>query len=549
MNTLRKIFRPIPGILVLCIACDKQEEQDEGNNLPIEETDTPIPTVRQESLSFEQTIPLAELLPELQSSPFISESDKYGFYISPGDQVWNTGFTPEPIYFPAQSHAFSISTEYCTDVPSYKEPYLRIYKQEYVILKDLQLPEGIHNLTRASSTSNFSLYIALSPDAPCSKVRLQNIIITFPEWFHADYIDTDAKGVTAEGTRISLRMKDFYYPKEFIDEEGHICYSVPIYIFARVIVNPEHITDDSRPINEVPFDFNCSFDFEQMDFASYTAERDSDLVSADSMEGVSIPLPEYLSSPETPIQLQNPILDINFRNDFYEPQFYSFRVSLLPKDNTPLSFTLGSTGLYSVIPKTRTYYYNYDGERIEIEGLSSLFSLPPSGDILFPTVEFLPRRYNNNDGPFRLIVGQTYEAKAEMQWIIPLSFTGQLAERPIQTSPLLLSGDDLDVPAGSSVTIQQTFLTSLPFSCKVTPILQIEGEEPVRLDTFTLDAVSAPICRKTITAHFTPSSDHWKASLYYLITPSKGNGCALVSSFNLTITESALVIVTKPSTE
>ena len=60
-------------------------------------------------------------------------------------------------------------------------------------------------------------------------------------------------------------------------------------------------------------------------------------------------------------------------------------------------------------------------------------------------------------------------------------------------------------------------MNHLPFDCVITPVFTLEGKDPVNLEAFTLKGYDyGPWYEHT----FTPGKDHWKASLYFIITPS-----------------------------
>ena len=60
----------------------------------------------------------------------------------------------------------------------------------------------------------------------------------------------------------------------------------------------------------------------------------------------------------------------------------------------------------------------------------------------------------------------------------------------------------------------------------------MEGEEPVFLDEFILDAQHREVA---FSHQFRPTKDGWEATLHYIVTPINGNGELFTKDRGLTI--------------
>ena len=91
-----------------------------------------------------------------------------------------------------------------------------------------------------------------------------------------------------------------------------------------------------------------------------------------------------------------------------------------------------------------------------------------------------------------------------------------------------MKGSSLGASAGRTHRIEQKIGNSLPFDCRVTPVFTMEGKEPVFLDEFILDRnaykYSDGFNGYSLSYDFTPEKDDWKATLYYIVTPTNGKG-------------------------
>ena len=113
---------------------------------------------------------------------------------------------------------------------------------------------------------------------------------------------------------------------------------------------------------------------------------------------------------------------------------------------------------------------------------------------------------------------EEYTISLEADWQLPLLFSGKMTGISVQTAPIYMDGEKLNTPGSGTYLIQSTLQNDLPFDCTVTPVFTLEDNEPVFLDAFTS---KANYYGYTFKHTFTSTKDHWKASLYFIITPAK----------------------------
>ena len=114
---------------------------------------------------------------------------------------------------------------------------------------------------------------------------------------------------------------------------------------------------------------------------------------------------------------------------------------------------------------------------------------------------------------------EEYRMQLKGSWMIPLAFTGEIQAEGAPTVPVTLDGASLGAPGNATHRIRQNLENKyLPFDCRITPVLTMNGKQPVYLDSFILKSEE----QVEYSYDFRPSEDNWKATFHYLVSPARG---------------------------
>ena len=244
--------------------------------------------------------------------------------------------------------------------------------------------------------------------------------------------------------------------------------------------------------------FRCTLEFEQVDFVSCRLSFQEDATPvAGSFEWNAAKLPSFLCGENADITLSNPRIALDYQSDFpFSWARHDFAV-LYGDDKAGFSCS-GPSGQIT-------------------ETLEPFFHSPFREGNLQPEFFYQPVL----TGEATIVPGQNYSMRAKIDLAVPLAFTGNIDAKAVSTPSLQLNGDALGAPANSTHMIKQKVGSTLPVDCRITPVFTMEGEEPVSLDEFILDAKHREV---EFSHSFRPAKDHWTATLSYLVTPIRGTG-------------------------
>ena len=481
--------------------------QKPGNEGKEEETVT-LPPALTKDYPFSETLTLTDFFPELTDSPSIVEDELMGYCLSLGKQNWAMSYSVDPAYIPAQDCSFSVQVD-----PPGSSAKRTMNTVRYVVLEDVSLPgTGCDHMELANCESLFKLTITLDSQAPYRQVSLSYLEIDFPSWFRASYVDGEIPTVTVtpDGVDLFFRLESVYDPVQFFDKDGRRCYSVETTVSAVVnAVSEDAVVPDAA---STPLDLHFSFGFERIDFHGYMLVYKDLTFPAETVEMDEVRLPSFLTAEGTDVSLPEPYILLECRNSIPFSQIRLKGAVVLGDDRA--GFTLPDHGKFMLMSQPDGIYR--EGiSNADVPALGKLFRLPAKDGILRPSFTFQPVV----DGVGIFDPDQSYEMSVRTEGLLPLSFTGNLAVEGIATAPLQIEGDPQIAPARSKHEIRQTLGSTLPFDCRVTPVFTMEGEPPVYLDEIVVQAWDYG---RTFSYSFTPATDSWKASLYYIVTPSKG---------------------------
>ena len=467
--------------LLASLSCNKEDK-----TLPVQTKDVP----------FEEAIGLSTLFPELETMSSIQYDEKTGYYIPFTQIEWNQGWTSGPVFIPSQTLSFDTKATLAGDAGWY------VNDISDVVLSDVQLPSLATKFSWGNCYSAVKLHIALDENVPYQKVILHDFSVRFPDGFMAR-LDGAEGGVirnlevTAEGVDVPIWLSSIQNPEQFEDNDGKTCFSVGTGFEACVSVSPE---DAAGAVSVKPseLNFRCTLEFEQVDFVSCRLSFQEDATPvAGSFEWNAAKLPSFLCGENADITLSNPRIVLDYQSDFpFSWARHDFAV-LYGDDKAGFSCS-GPSGQIT-------------------ETLEPFFHSPFREGNLQP--EFFYQPVLTGEAP--IVPGQNYSMRAKIDLAVPLAFTGNIDAKAVSTPSLQLNGDALGAPANSTHMIKQKVGSTLPVDCRITPVFTMEGEEPVSLDEFILDAKHREV---EFSHSFRPAKDHWTATLSYLVTPIRGTG-------------------------
>ena len=226
----------------------------------------------------------------------------------------------------------------------------------------------------------------------------------------------------------------------------------------------------------------------------------------------SVPLPSFLCGGNTGITLTNPGVFIENRNDF---PVYAYVDAILSNDKGKAEFILSESGTTFYLAREDAIGRDPVQNR-EIKAIGSLFRAPFSdGKLLLPSLSVRPNTLDMD----AFTRQEEYRMQLKGSWMIPLAFTGEIQAEGAPTVPVTLDGASLGAPGNATHRIRQNLENRyLPFDCRITPVLTMNGKQPVYLDSFILKSEE----QVEYSYDFRPSEDNWKATFHYLVSPARG---------------------------
>ena len=225
-----------------------------------------------------------------------------------------------------------------------------------------------------------------------------------------------------------------------------------------------------------------------------------------------VPLPSFLRGDNAGITLTNPGVFIENRNDF---PVYAPVDAIISNSQGKAEFVLSENGTTFYLAKEDAINRDPVQNR-EVQALGPLFRAPFSdGKLLLPSLSVRPNTLDEEAFTRK----EEYRMQIKAHWMIPLAFTGEIQAEGAPTLPVTLDGASLGAPGNAKHRIKQNLENKyLPFDCRITPVFTMEGKQPVHLDSFILKNEE----QVEYSYEFSPSEDHWKATLHYLVSPAQG---------------------------
>ncbi len=226
----------------------------------------------------------------------------------------------------------------------------------------------------------------------------------------------------------------------------------------------------------------------------------------------SVPLPSFLCGDNTGVTLTNPGVFIENQNDF---PVYTSIDAILSNDQGQAEFVLSDNGTSFYLAQEDAIDRDLVRNR-EVKAMGPLFRAPFSdGKLLLPSLSVRPNTLDEE----AFTLQEKYQLQIKASWMIPLAFTGEIQAEGVPTLPVMLDGASLGAAGNSKHRIKQNLENKyLPFDCRITPVLTMEGKQPVYLDSFILKREE----QVEYAYEFCPSEDNWKATFHYLVSPARG---------------------------
>ena len=163
-----KLPYPISVLLVLSLffSCQKKEEG------PV------LPPFKMVSVAEDAFYTVEQFFPEITTSPSIQYDEEMGYYIPFVEKEWSRSLYVDPVSIPSQSCSFDFDA-----LPFEADDF-----SGWVIENTTRevLLNGIpENLDWGECPSVFKMTISLDEEAPCQKVTLTDLTVTFPPGFTA----------------------------------------------------------------------------------------------------------------------------------------------------------------------------------------------------------------------------------------------------------------------------------------------------------------------------------------------------------------------------
>lgn len=496
-------------------SCELPERPEEKK--PEEDTEKPIvrPPQRDEALPFQQEILLTQIIPELESNSYIQE-DKNGFFIPLGKQTCSETFTIDSFFLPEQvSEPVFLKAE---QVSARARTWN--LRSTGILVVSLVLPEGCEDLESAECQATFRLHFSLDDNSPFRKVTLSKISVQFPDWLKATPVEGSIPNMvlTKEGKDVEFNLTGMNGARNFVGEDGKFCISAETSFSASVSAD---MTDARDPVAEPPASvrLKCTFESGRIDFTNCYLIYSKIEFPRKEMIGEPIPLPSFLSGLGSEINTEGPQVLVHYSENL---PFTNTMEGSFPDLQNSSPFYLHSSGNYLLMSKADSWY-RPGIETTSISALREIFRKPAQDGTLTPKMAVRP--FISGSDVFatpsigvRGVPGKEYRMDVEAEWSFPLFFSGKMTGISYQTETLHLDGDELNAPGDSTHEIGMTLKSGLPFDCVATPVFTLEGNDPVFLDdVYVTGYYGGPWFHHA----FTPGKDHWKASLYFIITPAK----------------------------
>lgn len=460
--------------------------------------------------------PVEEFFPDITTNPSIQYDGEMGYYIPFGEKEWSRSLYVNPVSIPAQSCSFDFDALWF-EADDFSGWAIENTTRD-IILKGI--PE---NFRWGECPSVFKMTISLDENAACQKVTLIDLTVTFPFSFTAHAQGTGYSipelEVTTEGTVVLFDLTSVGTNDLLFDMDGQRCLSFPTGFFALVSASPE---DAVEPVPN-RLSFHCTVQFDRIDFTKCQMDFPDLSFPQDELVWDAVPLPSFLCGEESDVTLTHFRVLADYWNDF-PPEIVSHVDAVAQFGEREAAFSAEGRDVNYMYMAHMVSNYHEGYINLDIPALGKLIKTPFPGGVVQPSLKFQPVWKNSGF----VVPGQEYQVRAKVDLRLPLAFTGQLKVESFRTTPLEMKGSSLGASAGRTHRIEQKIGNSLPFDCRVTPVFTMEGKEPVFLDEFILDRnaykYSDGFNGYSLSYDFTPEKDDWKATLYYIVTPTNGKG-------------------------
>ena len=281
----------------LFFSCQKKEEG------PV------LPPFKMVSVAEDAFYTVEQFFPEITTSPSIQYDEEMGYYIPFGEKEWSRSLYVDPVSIPSQSCSFDFDALQF-EADDFSGWVIENTTRE-VLLNGI--PE---NLDWGECPSVFKMTIFLDEEAPCQKVTLTDLTVTFPPGFTAhaqgsDYSIPELE-VTKEGTVVSFDLSAIGFSDLLVDRDGQLCLSLPTGFFALVSVSPE----DAVGTAPDRLSFHGTFQFDRIDFTKCHLAFPDLSFPQDELVWNAVPLPSFLCGEGSDVTLTHFRILFDYRNDF-----------------------------------------------------------------------------------------------------------------------------------------------------------------------------------------------------------------------------------------
>ena len=493
--------------LSLCLSCKEKEQ--------------PVPPFKMTAIAEDAFYTVEQFFPEITTSSSIQYDEEMGYYVPFGEKEWSRSLYVDPVSIPAQSCSFDFDA-FKFEADDFSGWAIENTTRE-ILLKGI--PE---NFRWGQCPSVFKMTISLDEEASCQKVTLIDLTVKFPDSFTAHAQGTGYSipelEVTTEGTVVLFDLTSIGTSGLLVDMDGQRCLSLPTGFFALVSASP----DDAAPDR---LSFHCTVQFDRIDFTKCHLDFPDLSFPKDELVWDAVPLPSFLCGEGTDVTLTHFRVLFDYRNDF--PHEIVSRVNAVAQSGErKAAFSAEGEHINYMFMDHMVSNYHEGYHNQQIPAMGELIKTPFPGGAVQPSVQIQPVWANSG----YVVPGQEYQVSAKVNLKLPLAFTGELHVGSFQTPPLEMDGSLLQAAAHITHRIEQKIASSLPFDCRVTPVFTMEGKQPRYLDEFILDKnaykYSEDFNGYSLCHEFTPDKDDWKATLYYIVTPTQGKDEVFFRSYN-----------------
>lgn len=491
-----------------------------------EKPPVPVTTV----VPYDIEVGLTDLFPELDHAPGVMYDELLGYYIRLGEKTWSRTWTAGEAYVPAQTFPFTLSPNWNDRTDDFKGWYADDIR--YLLVKDVRVPDFGYDFSSGGCDATARLKISLGENVPYRKVTLSELDIDFPESFIAE-IEGELYGsipeleVTSEGTVVNIHLTGFGSTDSFRDVQDRQCLSFETRICTLVTASPEDAigTVATPPAS---LSIRCSLEFDRIDFSRCNVLLSEPLeLPADELVWDPVPLPSYFCGDKADIVLDNPQIQMEYRSDV---PFAGILNATARNDGAEASFHVSGSGTILFMPHNDGWYREGIYE-VEAPGLAKLFHSPFPGGTVSPSLVLQPPAATES---LVFEPGREYRMDARAEWILPFYVKGQFDGEDFVTEPILLESAKLGAEPGCRHRVSQIVGTNLPIELLITPVLEVEGEEPRYLESFRMDGSSYS---KEIRITFAPARTPWTATIRYIVRPLRIAGDYLHRGRSFGVTE------------